>query len=339
MKLRGWSVSVLMSLLAGAIVSCDGDGDEDPTGSGGSAARGGTGGMQPSSGGSSTTGGAPGGGGSSTTGGASGDGGLPNMGGASGASGAAGLAGAAGSPPSSGGAGAGGEGGWGGAAGHAGAAGGGPEPIRECSEICADDEDCYVAGGDAGYVCNSVTRRCENQDTCETARDCAFAMAPVLPCSSDAECSTLFSEVCVDAGRGRGVCATLAAAGCFLYTATLTLPRLGSEGTAEVCAQDHYRCERQQCVPGCTDDDYCSRLQIGRTCNTTTHQCECETDTDCDNANLGVSRCDPVTRRCECGSDADCAVPDGDLCVAGRCSCSSDSACSTGFSGTRAICG
>jgi hypothetical protein len=297
-----------------------GEGGEAPSGgkatSGGSANNAGKGG--------SATAGKGGSGGATTagTGGKGGSGGT--AGGAAGTD--AGNGGAAGTPePPVGGAGGAVAGGAGGA--EAGA-GGVPAAIaKSCANECEIDDDCKIEGA-IGQSCSPGSHRCYDSTvaTCTTNDDCKpGASFWFVTCQSDADCADDNSESCIEFG-GVGYCALLSVSdACDVGLGPKDLPRLGAQGTSNVCVA-YDTCQSGTCQFSCADPDFgvsCG-AGTGDTCNPDSGLCECAAAGECDSGACGAdSHC------ADCKIDDDCpgGISGQDVCVNGKCGCSAANVC------------
>jgi hypothetical protein len=234
-------------------------------------------------------------------------------------------------------------------AGGGGSSGSGPiwPAPKGCAEACETTQDCRIGTQDYGFTCNPATQRCEKPGViCQSSLECLpSASFWFLDCDSDADCFYFDDDACVSVA-GVGKCARLApgssseASGCQPPTAdAVTLPRVGSAGSALVCADGRQRCERGACLAACRSHADCSAARNGSVCDLSTGACRCVRDQDC--GGLGVSRCNVTSGRCECGGDTDCEeLADRDVCVEGQCACSSAAVCNGDplFSGTKLVC-
>lgn len=215
---------------------------------------------------------------------------------------------------------------------------------NKCSYECETDDDCSViqvdAPPDTTLKCNSLTKACEDPTkVCETQDNCVPSGSYwFMNCESDAECFE--GEACVS-WEGVGWCASLPTDDvCFLAGAPEPLPRLGAQGTIDVCVAHSWLCGEQggkvECFPGCSEEEGCGSGN-GDTCNLETGLCECETGAECAGKACIDGRC------AQCATNQDCAVTAGatgaDICVDGQCGCSGANKCPVvPFKGATAVC-
>jgi hypothetical protein len=214
---------------------------------------------------------------------------------------------------------------------------------KQCIEACSAAADCVQTG------------TTEEDWKCQSSR-CVFDM-----CSTDTDCTALFSgwtTECTDGGNectqgyacisvgGGGLCAFEPIPGTVECTTMqmeeIQMPAIDGSGDVAVCGNTDYSCEGNLCVaPGCADDTECAApypycvsgtcvqckadadCTAGMTKCTSFGMCGCADDTECTGA---MTKCTSVGM-CGCVDDTECAQATADKCYDGFCGCSSAEVC------------
>jgi len=226
---------------------------------------------------------------------------------------------------------------------------------------CSDDGD---GGGGNAKMCLeacSVAADCVTQGTEEADWKCEGSRCVYEMCSTDTDCTALYSgwtTECTDGGGecsqgyvcievdGGGLCAFEPQPGVVecssMQMSEIQMPAIDGSGDVAVCGNTDYTCSGGMCtMPGCTDDNDCtaptpfcvsgdcvqckadSDCTAGLSKCTSYGMCGCADDTEC-TGNLTKCTSDHV---CGCADDTECTASTADKCYDGYCGCSSVDVC------------
>lgn len=158
----------------------------------------------------------------------------------------------------------------------------GATELDACRMQCSADADCFISGGDFGFVCGGegCLLPCEEDDTCVAF----FSLWQIEPCAASSDCDR---GTCVVYGQGDSGCALTPDDGSCADLELQEIERMNTEGEmVTVCAEPRATCVdtsgASKCVLPCSDFVDCYSRGTGDTCSDD-GQCvyACTQDADC----------------------------------------------------------